>query len=186
MHLHQLRYFLRLADKLHFWQTAEDLSITQSVLSRHIKSLENELGFQLFERNQRNVRLTAAGELLRTEWLRLLDELEAVHRHARQVSTGEVGSLRIGHIGSAAYAWLPQLLASFAVRYPLVQTELIETMASDPEQRLLTYQVDVGFWRAGTQCSTPFKSRFFGAFSLGRARVPPDTSRNIRLLGRCA
>ncbi|MBD2768788.1 LysR family transcriptional regulator [Hymenobacter sp. BT664] len=172
MHLHQLRYFLRLADKLHFWQTAEDLSITQSALSRHIKSLENELGFQLFERNQRNVRLTAAGQLLRTEWQRLLDELEAVHRHARQLSTGEIGSLRIGHSGSAAYAWLPRLLASFATRHPLVQTELIETMAFDPEQRLLTYQVDVGFWRAPARnaalCST-------AVFSEPLALVLPDS-----------
>lgn len=154
MHLHQLRYFLRLADKLHFWQTAEDLSITQSALSRHIKSLEDELGFRLFERNQRNVRLTAAGQLLQTEWQRLLMELEAVQRHAHQVSTGEVGSLRIGHIGSVAYAWLPQLLAGFTARYPFVQAELIEVIATDPEQRLLTYQVDVGFWREPARSST--------------------------------
>ena len=147
MHLHQLRYFLRLADKLHFWRTAEQLNITQSALSRHMQRLESELGFALFERNQRTVRLTAAGRLLQTEWQRLLTELDAVHRHAGQVSSGEVGHLRIGHVGALAYGWLPRLLRGFTARYPLVEIELIEVVATESEQRLLTYQVDAGFWR---------------------------------------
>lgn len=147
MDLLQIRYFLRLAERRHFWQTAEHLHITQSALSRHIQRLERELGFSLFERDRRNVRLTAAGQLLQTEWTRLLAELDAVQRHAQQVSTGEVGSLRIGHLGSVAYGWLPRLLADFTARYPLVQVELIEVVPAAPEQRLLSYQVDVGFWR---------------------------------------
>lgn len=147
MHLLQIRYFLRLAERRHFWQTAEQLNITQSALSRHIQSLERELGFLLFERDRRNVRLTAAGQLLRTEWTRLLAELDAVQRQARQVSTGEVGSLRIGHLGSLAYGWLPRLLAGFTTRLPQVQIELVEVVPAAPEQRLLAYQVDVGFWR---------------------------------------
>ena len=95
------------------------------------------------------MRLTAAGQLLRTEWRRLLAELEAVHRHAKQVSTGEVGSLRIGHVGAAAYGWLPRLLAGFTGRYPLplVKLDLLEVSATESEHPLLTYQVDVGFWR---------------------------------------
>ncbi|UOQ52384.1 LysR family transcriptional regulator [Hymenobacter cellulosivorans] len=147
MNLDQIRYFLLLADKQHFWQTAEQLELSQSALSRHIQRLEAELGFSLFERTPRQVRLTAAGQLLRTEWGRLLGELDAVHRHARQVSTGEVGSLRIGHIGAAAYGWLPRLLARFTAQYPLVQLDLLEVSATESEHPLLTYQVDVGFWR---------------------------------------
>lgn len=147
MNLLQIRYFLCLADTLHFWRAAEQLHLTQSALSRHIQRLEQELGFLLFERSQRTVRLTPAGQLLQTEWTRLVAELDAVHRHARQVSTGEVGSLRLGHVGSVAYGWLPRLLARFMARYPLVQLELQELSAADSEQRLLTYQVDIGFWR---------------------------------------
>jgi DNA-binding transcriptional LysR family regulator len=147
MNLDQLRYFLLLADKRHFWQTAEQLHLSQSALSRHIQSLEAELGFSLFERTSRQVRLTAAGQLLRTEWRRILGELDAVHRHARQLSTGEVGSLRIGHVGAAAYGWLPRLLARFTAQYPLVQLDLLEVSATESEHPLLTYQVDVGFWR---------------------------------------
>jgi DNA-binding transcriptional LysR family regulator len=147
----QIRYFLRLADKLHFWQTAEQLGITQSSLSRQLQSLEQELGFRLLERNQRRVRLTPAGQLLQTEWTRLLAELDAVQRHARLVSTGEVGRLRLGHVGSVAYEWLPRLLAGFTARCPLVQLELLEVGAADSEPQLLTYRLDVGFWREPAQ-----------------------------------
>ncbi|HLK96432.1 MAG TPA: LysR substrate-binding domain-containing protein [Hymenobacter sp.] len=147
MYLLQIRYFLRLAERRHFWQTAEYLSITQSALSRHIQSMERELGFLLFERDRRNVRLTAAGRLLQTEWTRLLAELEAVQHQAHQMSSGEVGSLRIGHHGSIAYGWLPRLLARFTARYPLVKLDLLEVVAAYPEQHLLTYRLDVGMWR---------------------------------------
>ncbi|UOQ71616.1 LysR family transcriptional regulator [Hymenobacter cellulosilyticus] len=147
MNLDQIRYFLLLAEKRHFWQTAEQLELSQSSLSRHIQRLEAELGFPLFERTPRQVQLTAAGQLLRTEWQRLLTELDAVHRHARQVSSGEVGSLRIGHVGAAAYGWLPRLLARFTAQYPSVQLDLLEVSATESEHPLLTYQVDVGFWR---------------------------------------
>lgn len=147
MHLDQLRYFLLLAHKLQFWQTAEQLSLSQSALSRHIQRLEMELGFPLLERTSRQVHLTAAGQLLRTEWPRLLRELDAVHQHARQVSTGEVGRVRIGHVGAAAYGWLPRLLARFTAAYPLVHLDLLEVSATEAEHPLLTYQVDIGFWR---------------------------------------
>lgn len=147
MNLHHIRYFLRLAERLHFWQTAEQLGITQSSLSRHIQALEQELGFALLERRQRTVHLTAAGQLLRAEWTRLLAELDAVQRHAGQLSRGEVGSLRLGHVGSIAYSWLPRLLQAFTTRYPLVQLELREIGAADSEQQLLSYQLDAGFWR---------------------------------------
>ncbi|MCC3160435.1 LysR family transcriptional regulator [Hymenobacter sp. 15J16-1T3B] len=147
MNLHHIRYFLRLADRLHFWQTAEQLGITQSSLSRHIQGLEQELGFALLERRSRTVRLTAAGQLLQAEWTRLLAEFDAVQRHAGQLSRGEVGSLRLGHVGSVAYDWLPRLLQGFTARYPLVALELHEIGAADSEQQLLSYQLDAGFWR---------------------------------------
>ena len=60
MDLQNIRYFLGLAKELHFWNTAEKMFVTQSALSRRIKSLEDEIGVQLFERDKRNVKLTAA------------------------------------------------------------------------------------------------------------------------------
>ncbi|WP_431241905.1 LysR family transcriptional regulator [Flavobacterium sp. P21] len=63
MDLQQIKYFLALAKELHFWNTAGKMNITQSALSRQIQSLENQLGVQLFERNKRNVKLTARGSI---------------------------------------------------------------------------------------------------------------------------
>lgn len=65
MRIQQIRYFLALAEELHFWNTAERLHTSQSTLSRQIQSLEDDLGFPLFERDKRNVKLTAAGMFLK-------------------------------------------------------------------------------------------------------------------------
>ena len=110
MNLQQLQYFLVLADELHFWRSSEKMFITQSALSRHIKTIEQELGVQLFERNNRNVKLTKAGEFLRGEFGRLKEEFESVTRHARQIAAGEIGTLRIGHTASITFSLLPDLI----------------------------------------------------------------------------
>jgi LysR family transcriptional activator of glutamate synthase operon len=109
MHLTQIQYFLELARELHFWNAAENMNITQSSLSRHIRSLEEELGVTLFERNKRSVRITPAGAFLREEWQRLLAEIDNVHQHGRLVSQGAAGQIKIGHIG---YRTSTRLLAA--------------------------------------------------------------------------
>nr|BFF40125.1 hypothetical protein BACY1_19300 [Tenacibaculum mesophilum] len=65
MTIQQIRYFLILAEELHFWKTAEKVYTSQSSLSRQIQSLEEELGITLFERDKRNVKLTEAGVFLK-------------------------------------------------------------------------------------------------------------------------
>ena len=64
----QIKYFLSLATELHFWKAAEKLFISQSTLSRQIQSLEEEIGYQLFKRDKRNVKLTDAGIFLKDKW----------------------------------------------------------------------------------------------------------------------
>ena len=147
MNLEQIKYFLGLADELHFWRAAEKMFITQSALSRQIQALEQELGVQLFDRNNRNVKLTKAGEFLRGEYQRIVNELESVNRHAMLIQTGEVGSLRIGHPGSITYSLLPELLAGFGAKYPQVKIELTELLTENVETALLNYHIDIGFNR---------------------------------------
>ncbi|WP_134090297.1 LysR family transcriptional regulator [Olivibacter sp. XZL3] len=65
MDIQQIRNFLTLSEELHFWRTAEITNITQSALSRQIQGMEEELGVRLFERNKRNVSLTASGTFLK-------------------------------------------------------------------------------------------------------------------------
>ncbi len=162
MDLQQIRYFLALAQELHFWHTAEKMHITQSALSRHIQALEAEIGAALFERNKRNVKLTAAGAFLRSEWTQLLTTADAVHRRARQLSAGEVGELKIGHPGSVAYSVLPDLLAELAHRYPNWRVELVEIMELDLEQALFNYHLDLGLRREVTR-NPRLESRLLGA-----------------------
>jgi DNA-binding transcriptional LysR family regulator len=147
MNLQQIKYFLELADELHFWKTSEKVFITQSALSRNIKSLENELGFQLFERDKRNVKLTSAGEFLQTELAKILTDFESVTRHAKQISEGEIGIIRIGHPASITFSVLPQILNELAEKHPDILVQMFEVDAIDVDSSLLTHRIDVAFNR---------------------------------------
>lgn len=145
--LQQIKYFISLAQELHFWNTAEKMFITQSALSRQIKALEDELGLKLFERNKRNVKLTKAGVFLRDQWIPMLDEINRIHRQARKIHKGAYGSVSIGYPGSIAYGFLPELIASIAHTLPELKVELAEPTDISFEQLLLNYQMDLAFRR---------------------------------------
>lgn len=147
MNSDQIRYFLTLAGELHFWNAAEKLFMTQSALSRQIKSLEQELGVQLFERSKRSVRLTEAGSFLREQWLRISEEMEKVHRQAKSIHDGSYGTVSLAYPGSIAYAFLPALIAAVAKDLPAVKIELVEPTDVSVEQLLLSHQLDLALRR---------------------------------------
>ena len=143
----QLQYFLALADELHFWRTSEKMFITQSALSRHIRTIEQELGVRLFERNNRNVKLTKAGEFLRDEFRQLLDDFESLARHARLIAEGETGTLRIGHPASITFSLLPDLISALRHKHPNLTARMIELPGTDFDTALLGYHIDIGLNR---------------------------------------
>jgi DNA-binding transcriptional LysR family regulator len=147
MNLTTIRYFLGLADDLHFWNTAEKVNITQSALSRQIQGLEAELGVRLFDRSKRRVELTSAGRFMAQEWRRILPDIDNIHRQARQISAGEVGTLTISYPGSVTYSILPDLVMTFRQRYPQVRIELTERCGIGVEADLLDYRSDIAFER---------------------------------------
>ncbi|AHM61135.1 LysR family transcriptional regulator [Flammeovirgaceae bacterium 311] len=147
MELQQIKYFLKLAQELHFWNTAEKMFITQSVLSRQIKALEDELGVELFVRSKRNVKLTEAGLFLRDQWLPLLDQINSIHRQAKKIHEGAYGAIKIGYPGSIAYGFLPELISGIAQSLPELKVELVEPTDISFEQLLLNYQMDLAFRR---------------------------------------
>lgn len=147
MELQQIHYFLTLAQELHFWNSAEKLFITQSALSRQIKALEEELGVQLFERTKRTVKLTEAGAFLRDQWLRMMDDIDRIHRQAKSIHEGTYGTIRIGYPGSLSFGFLPELISRLSATLPQVRIELIEPTDISFEQLLLNYSMDIAFRR---------------------------------------
>lgn len=147
MNLQQIHYFLALADELHFWKTSEKVFITQSALSRHIKSMEQELGFDLFERDKRNVKLTPAGEFLREHYAKLLADFESVTRRAGLIASGEIGAIRIGFPASITFSVLPDLLLALHQKHPHIVAQMIEVDASDVDPFLQSHRIDIAFNR---------------------------------------
>lgn len=145
--LRHLRYFIAVAEELHFGRAAERLHMAQPPLSQQIKQLEDQLGFQLFYRTKRSVQLTEAGQAFLQESRKLFDQLGQAIEIGRQVSRGEKGQLVIGFISSAAYNVLPATLRSFRSQVPDVRLELHELPTNEQLEGLRDGKIDVGFLR---------------------------------------
>jgi len=147
LELRHLRYFVAVAEELHFSRAAQRLRIAQPPLSQQIRKLEEHIGCPLFRRNSRMVALTAAGETLleRSRYiLRRLDEdLESV----RRVGRGEIGTLTVGFIGSAMLTVLPALIGSYRQRFAKVDLRLRELTTSSLVDAIRQGAVDLGFLR---------------------------------------
>jgi DNA-binding transcriptional LysR family regulator len=143
----QIRYFLAVAETLHFGRAASKLDIAQPNLSLQIKKTEQALGYPLFERTTRGVTLTPAGAYLakRGEVLQL--NFEEAIRTAQQIGRGEEGTLSIGFSGSAMYSRLPLALERFRRQHPRTVVQLREMYAPDQTPLLLDGTLDVGFIR---------------------------------------
>jgi DNA-binding transcriptional LysR family regulator len=147
MELRHLRYFVTLAEELHFRRAAERLHMAQPPLSQQIRQLETELGFQLLYRTKRTVQLTDAGEAFLVQSRRILQQLEQAIELGRQISRGEMGQLAIGFVSSAAYNVLPEILRMFRTCVPGVALELHELTSDQQLQWLRERRIDVGFVR---------------------------------------
>ncbi len=145
MELRHLRYFVVLADELHFGRAARRLSMSQPPLSVAIRQLEDSVGTQLFERNSKEVRLTAAGQTLQVSARQLLRQAQEAALQARDVSRGLAGRLRIGFVGAMLYRGLPQALAQFQEGHPAVRVALAELNSDEQIVELLHHRLDVGF-----------------------------------------
>ena len=145
--LRHLRYFVAVAEELHFGRAAERLHIAQPPLSQQIKQLESELGFTLFHRTKRSVRLSEAGIVFLSETRRLFRQLDQAVEAGRQASRGESGQLVIGFVSSAAYNVLPELLRAFRLAAPEVRLELHELPTNEQLNWLRAGKIDLGLLR---------------------------------------
>lgn len=140
-----LREFLCLAEFLNFSEAAKQLYMGQPVLSRHIADLERRLGVQLFVRDKHSVRLTVAGEVMRTEAGALVDRYEEALRKIRLAASGLVGQLRIGFLEKPVRKFLPALITGFRRNYPHVDLQLNQLNIGALTQALRHGELDIGF-----------------------------------------
>jgi len=143
LELRHLRYFLALAEELHFGRAAQRLSMSQPPLSVAIQQLEAVVGARLFDRDSKGVRLTPAGQAFRLSCLPLLGRLDDACAQAREVQAGELGRLRLGFVGSTLFNGIPDWLQAFQTLHPKVEVVVIELNSQDQIEALLHDELDL-------------------------------------------
>lgn len=124
--LRHLRYFVSVAEELHFGRAARRLNMSQPPLSQQIIALEDFLGVMLFKRTQRHVELTPAGDFLLPEARRILHDVERVATQTKQTESGLIGYLRIGqNFSSPFHPFTTKLLHNFHEKFPHIKVELV-------------------------------------------------------------
>jgi DNA-binding transcriptional LysR family regulator len=144
-----LRYFLAVAETLHFSRAAAQLGMAQPPLSQQIRSLERMLGYALFDRTTRGVRLTKVGqyfkERARNTVTRMQDDVEM----ARRLGSGQEGVLTVGFSGSVMLTTLPKAIERYRRLNPGVELRLRELVTTEQTRSLLDGTLDLGFLRDG-------------------------------------
>ena len=145
MELRHLRYFVAVAEELHFGRAAQRLRIAQPPLSRQIRDLEREVGAPLFERHARGVELTPAGQAFLPEARLTLAQAERSVRTAQRAAQGETGRLRVGFVEAATWSGiLPEVLGFFRMHLPNIGLSLFEMDVLEQADAFRDGRIDVG------------------------------------------
>ncbi|HAA58493.1 MAG TPA: LysR family transcriptional regulator [Myxococcales bacterium] len=148
MEFYQLKTFIAVADEGSITQASEILYLSQPAVSAHIKSLEEELGLELFVRTPKGMRLTTAGQRLCERARDILRAQQELVEESTRLKTHLSGPLRLGVGANSSRGALAHLLHSLSIHYPDVQISLHEGDSDDVIQGLLRGQLDVGFYNA--------------------------------------
>ncbi|NLV30371.1 MAG: LysR family transcriptional regulator [Acidobacteria bacterium] len=148
MELRHLRYFVAVAEQLHFRHAAEIVHVAQPALSQQIRQLEKELGVTLLERSRHQVRLTPAGKAFYESALGVLRQADQAAARARKVDSGDAGTIRIGFVSTAAIRVLPDGVKRLQKQVPAAEVELSELAAGEQIDGLYREQLDIGFVHA--------------------------------------
>ncbi|WDU61888.1 LysR substrate-binding domain-containing protein [Pseudomonas poae] len=148
MELRHLRYFIAVAEELHFGRAAQVLGISQPPLSQQIQALEQEVGARLFERTNRRVELSEAGRLFLQEARLVLAQVDKAADVARRAQLGELGELKIGFTSSAPFnSSIPQAIFAFRQAFPAVHLNLQEMSSTEVAESLVDESIQVGLMR---------------------------------------
>ncbi|MEQ8347419.1 MAG: LysR substrate-binding domain-containing protein [Sneathiellaceae bacterium] len=147
MEIRRLRYFLAVAEELHFGRAAARLDIAQPPLSRQVALLESEIGAELFDRSRSQIRLTQAGSVLREHAQRLLEQLDEAIEQTRSIGSGRAGRLRVGFSDCASFGPLPELTHAYRTRFPDVDLVLTPYGATTLARALIRGEIDLAVSR---------------------------------------
>lgn len=151
MELRQLRYFVAVAEELHFGRAAARLNMAQPPLSQQIKKLEADIGVRLFERNRVSVKLTSAGSAFLAEVRTSFQAIDHAVQVARQAARGELGLLTVGLISSVMDGNGPTLVDNFRKEQPGIVVQFHQVMAADIIPALRSRRIDVALTRTFDQ-----------------------------------
>ena len=151
MELRRLRYFVAVAEELHFLRAAQRLHIEQSPLSRAIKDLEADLGVRLLQRTTRSTRLTRAGEVFLEEARRILAAVAQARASARDAAKGAKGRLTIGFADGIAHPRLSSLLARYRADADQVEIKVLQMSFEQQVKALHSGSLDAGFSFGGVK-----------------------------------
>ncbi len=146
--LRKLRYFLTVAEELHFGRAALRLHLAQPPLTRQISALEAELGFKLFDRTSRTVTLTTQGRAFLPYARGVLEQVELAQVIAGKLAAGTAGQLALGYVSSIALSDLfSQAIQAFSQRFPDVQLTLVECASGSLGAQVADGRLDIGLSR---------------------------------------
>lgn len=147
MEVRQLRCVVAVAEELHFGRAAERLHMSQAPLSAQIKRIEREVGFALFERTTRSVRLTTVGAELYRRAVAILEQVDQATADLERVAAGRAGRLRVGFPSSASYSILPHAVRGIREQAPDLEIELIPLTSAEQVEGLHEGALDIGIVR---------------------------------------
>src|SRR5258706_5907063 len=146
MELRDLRYFVVIGEQQHYGRAAHRLHIAQPALSRQIQNLEEEIGFKLFDRLARGVKISAAGKLFLEDARRILQQVDEATKRARRVASGQSGTLRVGFVESISWhGVVPDSFRRFRERQPDAELQLKPLSSLQQIEGVQSGQLDAGF-----------------------------------------
>ena len=146
MELRHLRYFVAIGEEENYRRAAQRLHVAQTALSTQIQDLEAELGFKLFDRLPRGVKLSAAGRLFLEDARRILREVNEAAARAARVARGQSGTLRVGFTENTSWRGVvPDSFRRFRERQPDVKLQLMPATSLEQLEAIRSERLDAGF-----------------------------------------
>src|SRR5213592_1696360 len=146
MELRHLRYFVAIGEEQHYGRAAHRLRVAQPALSRQIQNLEEEIGFKLFDRLSRGVKISTAGKLFLEDARRILQQVDEATRRAKRVASGQSGTLRVGFVESISWhGVVPDSFREFRERQPDAELQLKPSSSLEQTESVHAGRLDAGF-----------------------------------------